>query len=119
MDGITLASHGSADAEPLLRDLRSEVDAAWEEHAAKRSKKASPDKSTAKTNQAGQLRSLLSTPHVMYDAVLTVTVSKQFIMQWLRLVNISQYSLDYASPVCSIWSFSCRDISGGGRRSDY
>lgn len=44
MDGVTLVSHDPVGDDPLVRDLRSEVDAAWEEHAAKKSRKASPDK---------------------------------------------------------------------------
>lgn len=54
MDGIKLASHESSDAEPLLRDLKLEVNAAWEEHAAKRSRKVSPNKAVGDDIQQGQ-----------------------------------------------------------------
>ncbi len=48
MDGVTLVSHESVNTNPVVQDLRSELDAAWEEHAAKRSRKTSPDKPKSK-----------------------------------------------------------------------
>lgn len=54
MDGVTLLSHDSITEDPLVKDLRSEVDAAWEEHTAKRTRKASPDKSPANHTQQGE-----------------------------------------------------------------
>ncbi len=42
MEGVSLSPSAPA-AEPLLQSMRSEVEAAWEEHAAKKSKLNSPD----------------------------------------------------------------------------
>ena len=55
MDGVTLVSHDSMNADPIVQDLRSELDAAWEEHAAKRSRKISPEKPQAKNKPTGSI----------------------------------------------------------------
>ena len=53
MDGVTLVSHDSMNVDPVVQDLRSELDAAWEEHAAKRSRKTSPEKAASNSQANG------------------------------------------------------------------
>jgi hypothetical protein len=42
MEGVNLSPTAAA-GEPLLKSMKSEVEAAWEEHAAKKSKLSSPE----------------------------------------------------------------------------
>ena len=44
MEGVSLSASASAADEPLLQSMRSDLEAAWEEHAAKKSKLSSPEK---------------------------------------------------------------------------
>lgn len=54
MDGATLVSQHSATTDPVVQDLKSEVDAAWEEHATKKSRTLSPRPPEGEASQSGK-----------------------------------------------------------------
>ena len=48
MEGVHLSAIANTADEPLLQSMRSDLEAAWEEHAAKKSKLSSPEPSPGK-----------------------------------------------------------------------
>ena len=77
MDGVTLVSHDSMSTDPVVQDLRSELDAAWEEHAAKRSRKTSPEKPQGKSKLTGHSLPLFFTNSCLREVVLKLEEAEE------------------------------------------
>ena len=72
MDGVTLVPNDSMGDDPLVRELKSEVDAAWEEQAAKRSRKTSPEKPHSRSSQPGAALAPAKSPLIPWGCIHSI-----------------------------------------------